>query len=88
MTELSRMACAEVFRRLNDYLDHELSAAEIEQVEAHLRTCEECAREYAFEAGVLQDIRARLRRSKAPDTLRAAILKVIDDTPTTGESGN
>jgi anti-sigma factor (TIGR02949 family) len=83
MSDLNPITCAEAFRRLDDYLDRELSAHEAAEVEAHLRTCAACAREYSFEASVLNDVRAKVRRVRAPDTLRNSVLKLIDEGPGT-----
>jgi len=35
-----RYTCEETFRRLEDYVDRELSAEEMERVREHLKTCE------------------------------------------------
>jgi mycothiol system anti-sigma-R factor len=69
MSELTPLTCAETFRRLDDYVDRELSAEEVRLVQEHLRTCAVCASEYAFEASVLEQVRAKLRRIKAPPEL-------------------
>lgn len=81
MSEISQITCAEAFRRLDDYLDRELSADEAAEVEAHLRMCAACAREYSFEASVLNDVRAKVRRVQAPDSLRNSVLELIEDAP-------
>jgi anti-sigma factor (TIGR02949 family) len=79
MSEINPITCAEAFRRLDDYLDRELNPNEAAEVEAHLRTCAACAREYSFEAGVLNDVRAKVRRVQAPATLRKSVLELIDE---------
>ena len=79
MSEINPITCAEAFRRLDDYLDRELSPTEAAEVEAHLRTCAACAREYSFEASVLNDVRAKVRRVQAPGTLRNSVLKLIEE---------
>jgi hypothetical protein len=45
MTPLSRYTCEEAFRRLDDYLDRELSSDETELVREHLEVCAGGARE-------------------------------------------
>src|SRR6266496_3515153 len=62
MNAVDRYSCEEVFRRLNDYLDRELSPAEMALVQEHLDTCAQCAGEHAFEASVLRELKAKLRR--------------------------
>ena len=69
MTEHRHLTCEEVFRRLDDYLDRELDPGEVPQVEQHLAECEMCAREYRFEASVLEGIRKRVRRIQLPPDL-------------------
>lgn len=69
MTLINRLTCEEVFRRLDDYLDRELSPSEMLRVKEHLDTCDGCAREYRFEERVLTDLRDKLRRISAPKDL-------------------
>ena len=56
MTHLSRYTCEEAFRRLDDYLDRELSAEEMTLVREHLEICAGCAREFNFEESVLRGV--------------------------------
>ncbi len=64
-----RYTCEEMLRRLDDYLDRELSPAEIRRVEEHLQDCEACAREFGFEASVIRAVRTKLRQVDVPETL-------------------
>jgi anti-sigma factor (TIGR02949 family) len=64
-----RYTCEEMLRRLDDYLDRELSPAEIQRVEHHLHDCEACAREFGFEASVIRAVRTKLREVEVPATL-------------------
>jgi anti-sigma factor (TIGR02949 family) len=64
-----RYTCEEMLRRLDDYLDRELTPDEIRRVEEHLKDCEACAREFGFEASVITAVRAKLRQVDVPDTL-------------------
>jgi anti-sigma factor (TIGR02949 family) len=64
-----RMTCEEVVRRLDDYLDRELTSAEMRRVSEHLETCATCASEFAFETSVVSEIRSKLRRIAAPQEL-------------------
>jgi anti-sigma factor (TIGR02949 family) len=75
---MDRWTCEETFRRLDDFLDRELSAAEMAAVQEHLDTCQVCASEFAFEAGVLQHVRAKLRRIDAPKDLLAKVALKIE----------
>jgi anti-sigma factor (TIGR02949 family) len=69
MSAVDRYTCLETVERLADYLDRELSAAESAEVERHLSTCERCLMRFRFEASVLDDLRAKLRRVAVPDSL-------------------
>jgi anti-sigma factor (TIGR02949 family) len=77
MNRPTRLSCEEVFSRLDDFLDRELSADETRLVEAHLATCAACASEYQFEAAILEGLKAKLRRIRVPDALRARILRQL-----------
>jgi anti-sigma factor (TIGR02949 family) len=92
MNDINRLTCEEMFRRLDDYLDRELTAEEMARVREHLETCEVCAREYDFEEKVLVNLRERLRRIAAPRDLLSKITKGIEalkkeNTNGTGPSG-
>jgi anti-sigma factor (TIGR02949 family) len=73
MTHLSRYTCEEAFRRLDDYLDRELSGDEMTLVHEHLEICAGCAREFNFEASVLNGVRTKLRQIELPPSLEARI---------------
>jgi len=77
MTHLNRYTCEEAFRRLDDYLDRELSAEEMTLVHEHLDICAGCAREFNFEASVLRGVREKLRQIDLPDSLQARILSAL-----------
>ena len=77
MTHLDRYTCEEAFRRLDDYLDRELSAEEMTLVHEHLDICAGCAREFNFEASVLRGVREKLRQIDLPDSLQARILAAL-----------
>lgn len=73
MSPSHRLPCEEVFRRLDDYLDRELSPAEMELVREHLEQCAACTGEYRFDETVLRLVRERLSRVQAPAGLLEAI---------------
>lgn len=68
-----RFTCEEVFERLDDYLDRELTMDEMRMVHEHLEACAACASEHRFELGVLDDVRGKLRRMAVPEDLMAKI---------------
>jgi anti-sigma factor (TIGR02949 family) len=73
----SPLTCLEMVTRLDDYVDRYLDADEIRRVEEHLAGCLDCAREFRFEAALLEGIRQRLNRIAVPpdllDTIRARL---------------
>ncbi|HEV8357983.1 MAG TPA: zf-HC2 domain-containing protein [Gemmatimonadales bacterium] len=85
MADLDRFTCEEVFRRLDDYLDRELSTEEMRLVREHIATCAACAAEHRFEQRVLEDVKDKLRRIAMPagllDKVHAAILRAQAEAP-------
>ena len=78
MSHLSRYTCEEAFRRLDDYLDRELSPEETTLVHEHLEICAGCAREFNFEESLLRGVQSKLRQIELPASLQARILSVLN----------
>jgi len=76
---LDRATCEEAFRRLDDYLDRQLTADEARLIEEHLRECAACSREFVFEASVIRAVRSKLRRLEAPPALLDQIVQQISE---------
>lgn len=79
MNGIDRYTCEETFRRLEDYLDRQLTPEENRLVEAHLQECVRCATEFQFEAGLLSDIRAKLTRIQVPTTFRSRLAELLQE---------
>ena len=79
MSAVDRYTCEEVLRRLNDYLDRELSEAEMTMVKEHLDTCAQCASEHAFEDSVLRELKDKLRRIDLPQSLVDKVAAILTD---------
>lgn len=77
MTPLDRFDCEEAFRRLGDFVDRELSAEEMTQVQAHLAVCQSCALEFNFEASVLQCVKRKVRQIDVPAGFQARLLAAL-----------
>jgi len=77
MSHIDRYTCEEAFLRLDDYLDRELPADQMECVREHLETCAICASEVHFEQAVIDDVRGKLRRIHAPRELMSRISDLI-----------
>lgn len=73
MTAIDRYTCEEVVRRLDDYVDRELSAREMQLMLEHIETCAACAHEYAFSMATLRTLKAKLRRIDVPHDLMAQV---------------
>lgn len=74
---LDRYTCLETVRRLDDYLDRELSPAETIEVERHLETCDGCLKRFQFEGAVLEELRVKLRHVPIPATLAARLKSLL-----------
>ena len=77
MSAIDRLTCEELFRRVDSYLDRELSDGEMRMVAEHLETCAACAAEYAFESSVLRNVRQKLAHIQAPPDLLSRISRRI-----------
>lgn len=64
------VSCSEVLADLSAYLDGELEAARVAQLEAHVSQCSVCA---AFGAGFGRVITAMRANKSAPDRLSEAV---------------
>ena len=84
MLVVDRYTCEETFRRLDDYVDRELSPAEMEKVREHLVMCAMCAAEVRFEQSVISQVRQKLQRVAAPADLMARISQSLGQ-PASGE---
>ena len=73
MSKLDRVTCEDAFRKIDDYLDRELSDEDLTLIREHLDICAACATEFEFERSVLDGVRAKLRRIAAPPDLLSKI---------------
>ncbi|MEP7177181.1 MAG: zf-HC2 domain-containing protein [Gemmatimonadales bacterium] len=78
MDRLDRYTCDEALRRLEDFLDGELSAEQVGRMQAHLDSCVPCTSQFTFEASVVRGIRERLQRTDLPPDLLARIRRMLD----------
>ncbi len=77
MNTMDKFNCEQVFQRLDDYVDRELSPREMEQVREHLEICAWCAGTYEYQTGVLEAMKNRLQRVSAPTSLRSKVLDAL-----------
>src|SRR5579875_3513258 len=70
-------SCEEAIKRLNDYLDHELSEGERAVVLKHLEICKPCLGRFTFEQTLIISLRQKLTLLKAPDTVRGKLHSIL-----------
>lgn len=71
-------SCEDVRRRLDAYVDGELSAGEARAVELHLAACDRCAGVLGFEKTLLDGLKERIRESGVPAGLRERIESALN----------
>ena len=74
------LTCDEVLRRLDDFLDRELSPEEMQLVSTHITDCGTCASEHRFEAGLLNSLKEKLRRIRMPEEMKLRLLTQLRDS--------
>jgi mycothiol system anti-sigma-R factor len=67
------MNCKETVARLQTFLDRELSEAEIQEVELHLKRCPPCLNIFDFEKELKLLVKRRACPESAPLSLRERI---------------
>ena len=75
---MSEYCCQEAFKRLDDFLDRELTTEEMVLVKNHLETCAECAEEFKFEGKVVSKLREKLNHIDLPCDLLDKIRSALD----------
>ena len=78
MSDIDYRSCAQVFARLDDWIDRELSADDVEQIQKHLEICAMCASEFRIEGEVLRTIRGKVQRIQLPPGLEARVWRRIN----------
>ena len=77
MNTLDRVTCEHAFRHLDDYLDHELTPQEMQEIKAHLEICTMCAKEFQFQAQVITELRERVQRLALSPTLHGKVTTAL-----------
>ncbi|HZH34496.1 MAG TPA: zf-HC2 domain-containing protein [Pyrinomonadaceae bacterium] len=77
---IDKLTCMETFRRLDDFLDRELSEGECQLVQEHLKVCRICEAEFQFEAGIWSEVRTKLQHVAVPTSLREKLSRLLNDT--------
>ena len=79
MPILSLYTCNDALKRLNDYLDRELTPRETKSLERHLKMCLECSKKFAFEAEVIKQVRSKLKKVELPEGLMAKLSQSLTE---------
>jgi len=67
-------SCREVYAHVFPYLDRELGAEELAEVEQHIAACPGCDEHFTFDGIVLRFIRQRAPRALCPPNLHDRLL--------------
>ena len=72
--------CEDAIRRLNDFLDHQLTEGERVVVQKHLEICRPCLRRFTFEQTLIVSLRQKITVVCAPQGLRAKLHSLLRQT--------
>lgn len=70
-------SCEAAIRRLNEYLDHELTEAERVIVLKHLEFCRPCMSRFTFEQTLVISIRQKISHLCVPPNLREKLHEML-----------
>jgi anti-sigma factor RsiW len=73
------MICEELIPFLDAYVDQELDAQDLGDMELHLRECDACRDRVAYQVSFKEHFRTVLSQTRAPDDLRARLLDQLED---------
>ncbi|MBS1724110.1 MAG: zf-HC2 domain-containing protein [Armatimonadetes bacterium] len=77
MPDCQGFDCREAFRRLDDFMDRELTEEEMAAVKTHLHKCTECADEFNFEESFLNCVKEKLGHIELPPDLLARVRECL-----------
>lgn len=72
-------SCEEAVKRLNEYLDHELTPDERVVVLKHLEICRPCLKRFSFEQHLVVSLRQKVTSLCAPSVLREKLSLLLRD---------
>lgn len=74
-------SCEEAVKRLNEYLDHEMTAEERVVVLKHLEICRSCLARFSFEQTLVVTLRQKVSVLCLPAALREKLVSLLRDEP-------
>jgi len=72
-------SCEEAVKRLNEYLDHQMTDQERDVVMHHLEICRPCLRRFTFEQTLVVSLRQKVALLCVPMTLREKLYALLRD---------
>ena len=72
-------SCEEAVKRLNEYLDHQMTAEERVIVLKHLEICRPCLAHFSFEQSLVVSLRQKVSLLCIPDALREKLYALLHD---------
>jgi len=75
-------SCEEAVKRLNDYLDHEMTDTERVVVLKHLEICRPCLRRFTFEQTLVLSLRQKVGLLCVPPTVREKLSALLREEGT------
>ncbi len=69
--------CLHALAKLYEFLDHEVSEAEADEIRLHLDACEPCLDCFGIEEAVRAMVKRSCTGERAPDTLRLRVVTQI-----------
>ena len=78
-TEVDYYSCEEAVKRLNEYLDHQMTDPERAVVMRHLEICRPCLRRFTFEQTLVVSLRQKVAHLCVPVTLREKLYALLRD---------
>ena len=72
-------SCEEAVKRLNEYLDHEMTPEERGVVLKHLEICRPCLKRFSFEQALVISLRQKVAVLCMPEALRAKLRVLLHE---------
>ena len=88
MSDIDFRSCAQVFARLDDWVDHELSDDDLAQVRKHLELCAMCASEFRIEGQLLRTLRSKVRRIALPPGFEGRVWRRVVESAESDPPGS
>ncbi|MEP7105968.1 MAG: zf-HC2 domain-containing protein [Chloroflexota bacterium] len=71
------MSCDECIQKLDQFVDRELTDAEVRELKLHLEFCPPCEERYTFQADLKRLVRTCMEQDVAPASLREKLQKIL-----------